>query len=576
MSEHPHEKLGRARPEPAAQAEPASEDPFERLVDPGVSSDERENLTTPYLPPPIARPPMESSPQLKRHIDAYQKLLGVSRQLSSILNHGELLDAILDAVIPLFNAQRGMILLREGESLRVARGRDLEQEHLPADIGQISHTLAGQCLSENRIVEFDQLSTPEYKDIQSIRVNQLFSAVCCPLRRQKDPFGVLYLDSSNSSMTPAALDREILEAFAAQAAISLINSELIRDIEDRRVILARENEELRTAVQGGWQFASLIGRSEEMQTLFEKMRLVKDLDLSVVLIGESGTGKELVAQALHSEGGRSKSPFVPVNCGAIPGELFESEFFGHIMGAFTQAVKDRPGLVEQADGGTLFLDEIGDLPREFQPKLLRFLESGEFRRVGENRTRHSSVRVVSATHRDLRKMVSEGTFRQDLYYRLNGMHIDLPPLRDRREDIPLLIDHFFTKTKERFKRDIQGMTNRALKSLMDYQWPGNVRQLRHVIEGACALVREGESLDVAHLQLHLPDLKTASVPANGVADESMPKKLHDAVTAAERQCIRQSLERNDWVITKAAGELGISRQHLHNRLRLHGLVRPGR
>ena len=497
------------------------------------------------------------------------------RRLSSILDHESLLDAILDAVIPLTGAQRALVLLQQGTQLEVARGRDVSRESLPSDAGQISLTLARRCMAQNELLEFDELSTrPDLREIKSIQLNQLFSAVCVPLRKQNQPFGVLYLDSSLPTMTPTPGDREMLEAFAAQASVCLVNADLIRELENSKVVLTRENQELIAKVQGNWRFASLIGRSEEMQKLFERLRLVKDLDLSVVLIGESGTGKELVAQALHSEGARAKQSFVPVNCGAIPANLFESEFFGHVRGAFTGANVDRPGLVEQADHGTLFLDEIGDMPIEFQPKLLRFLESGEYRRVGETRVRKSNVRVISATHRDLRKMADEGTFRADLFYRLDGVHVDLPSLRERRVDIPILIEHFFKLAVERFQRAVNGMTNRALQSLLAYPWPGNVRQLRHAIEGACALVRDGESLDVSHLQLHLPDLTVTRMVTPQLAEPSLPIALQDAMTTAERQTLTAALDRHDWNITRSAKELGISRQHLHNRIRHHGLERP--
>ncbi|MEZ4648650.1 MAG: sigma 54-interacting transcriptional regulator [Candidatus Eisenbacteria bacterium] len=440
---------GALRPQPSPQPAPSpardlardaaasKPSPFERLLDPaartrGVSESERRELVPPRLFPSGGRDPW-LDPRSDRQLAALRDLLQVMRRLSSILDHESLLDAILDAVIPLTGAQRALVLLQQGTQLDVARGRDVSRESIPADAGQISLTLARRCMAQNELLEFDELSTrPDLREIKSIQLNQLFSAVCVPLRKQNQPFGVLYLDSSLPTMTPTPGDREMLEAFAAQASVCLVNADLIRELENSKVVLTRENQELIAKVQGGWKFATLIGRSEEMQKLFERLRLVKDLDLAVVLIGESGTGKELVAQALHSEGTRAKQSFVPVNCGAIPANLFESEFFGHVRGAFTGANVDRPGLVEQADHGTLFLDEIGDMPIEFQPKLLRFLESGEFRRVGETRVRKANVRVISATHRDLRKMADEGTFRADLFYRLDGVHVDLPPLRERR------------------------------------------------------------------------------------------------------------------------------------------------
>ena len=515
----------------------------------------------------IRRPDPEEADQLK----AYRLLADVSRKLSSILDQDALLDAILDAVIPLARAERGIILMLQDGEMSSVRGRDRRGEVLNDDAVRVSKTLAQQCLEENRIRHFSDLNNaPELREVKSIRALDILSAICIPLHDKGRPFGVLYLDSHLPTL-PLRSQSELLEAFAAQASVSLSNARLLEQLEESKSILVRENEDLRAEVRGRRGFENLVGESPAMQRVFERIRLVKDLDVPVLVLGESGTGKELVARAIQSEGARSEEPFVPINCGAVPSELLESELFGHEKGAFTGATRAHPGMVEQANGGTLFLDEVGDMPLPFQLKLLRFLESGEFRRVGDAEQRHADVRVISATNRALGEMLG-GTFREDLFYRLDGVRIELPPLRERREDIPLLVSYYLEKIQERHPREIRGITERAQRFLNSYPWPGNVRQLVHALRGACALVPDGRALDESHLTSHLADLN--GQPTNGKSILSDSRNLQEIVAEAERTGIERALQDHDWNITRAAKDLGISRQHLHNRIRVHDLERP--
>jgi transcriptional regulator with GAF, ATPase, and Fis domain len=246
---------------------------------------------------------------------------------------------------------------------------------------------------------------------------------------------------------------------------------------------------LRRRLKTDQSFAGIVGHDAKMQELFETIREVAEVDVPVFIQGESGTGKELVAAAIHNEGIRAKKPFVPVNCGALPEGLLTSELFGHVKGSFTGALRDKKGRFELANGGTLFLDEVIDLPKDMQSKLLRVLQEGTFERLGDEKTKSVDVRIISAANRDLKNEVKRGNFRDDLYYRINVVPIYMPPLRERKNDIPLLIDHFFSRIVTDGSRDYPEISDDAVSLLMDYHWPGNVRELENAIQFAIVKCR---------------------------------------------------------------------------------------
>jgi len=319
-----------------------------------------------------------------------------------------------------------------------------------------------------------------------------------------------------------------------------------------------------------------------MRRIFRLVSKVARTDSTVLLTGESGTGKELVAHAIHLQSRRANGPFVPVNVGALPESLIESELFGHGRGAFTGATIDRPGLIEAADGGTLFLDEIGDMPLTSQVKLLRTLESNEVRRLGETATRLVDVRVIAATHRDLQHMAAEGRFREDLYYRLNVVQIDLPPLRERREDIGLLASYFLDRIARREGRDLR-FSPAAAAILERHDFPGNVRELENAVEHAFA-VAEGDILlpDDLPGPIRAPRLLPRSQPdgASGAAAPAAvaleaPARDGWTIAEVEREHIQRVLERHHGNATAAAKQLGISRTTLWRKLRQYGLRRAG-
>jgi DNA-binding NtrC family response regulator len=323
---------------------------------------------------------------------------------------------------------------------------------------------------------------------------------------------------------------------------------------------------------------NIIGASPKMQRILRLVTRVAATDSTVLLLGESGTGKELIARSLHVQSRRAQGPFVPVNLGAIPESLMESELFGHSRGAFTGASAERRGLIEAADRGTLFLDEVGDMPPLSQVKLLRVLENNEVRRVGEDVPRHVDVRVVAATHRDLQSEIERGRFREDLYYRLNVVQIELPPLRERREDIGLLASYFLERAARREGRGAMTFAPEAAALLERYDYPGNVRELENAVDHAVA-VAEGAEIQPADLpgSIRSPRLLPRGAdgePVSGAAPDERPREEW-SLAEVEREHIQRVLAHHRGNATNAARQLGISRTTLWRKLRQYGLKRSG-
>lgn len=324
-----------------------------------------------------------------------------------------------------------------------------------------------------------------------------------------------------------------LRLFADQAAVSIANARAFEEIQALHERVKQENDYLRAEVNEN--FGGLLGQSPALKTVLSQIELVAPTDASVLILGESGTGKELIARALHDRSSRSHRALVKVNCASIPRELFESEFFGHARGSFTGAVRDRVGRFQLADGGTLFLDEVAEIPSELQSKLLRVLQEGEFERVGEDRTRHVSVRVLAATNRNLEKAVETGRFRRDLYFRLSVFPLKVPPLRDRLEDIEILAARFLGQAAKRMHSSARTLTRKNLQDLMRYSWPGNVRELQNVIERAVILARGGP----LHFSLHESAISGAAEAAHTTLVSTRRQRLE-----LERQSIIGALERS--------------------------------
>ncbi|NBB94588.1 MAG: response regulator [Planctomycetes bacterium] len=345
------------------------------------------------------------------------------------------------------------------------------------------------------------------------------------------------------------------------------------DLNELRAVVARAAEmtaqrrtihELKERLDEKFGFGNIIGQSAPMLRILETVRRIATSDLSVLILGESGTGKELLANAIHQNSERAEKRFVAINCAGLSETLLEDELFGHVKGAYTGAGGDRPGRFEHADGGTMFLDEVGDMPLTMQAKLLRVLENGEVVRVGSNEPYRVNVRIISATNGDLAEKVKAKEFREDLYFRIKGATIEIPPLRQRREDIPLLIEHFLAQANETHGRTINGLTPEARRVLMSYPWPGNVRQLRNVVENMVVLAASDKlAVDDLPPEIHQPP--------NDLTDGQFRELAGISIDEAETQLIRNTLKMVEGNREKAASILGIGERTLYRKIKEYGL-----
>jgi len=343
-----------------------------------------------------------------------------------------------------------------------------------------------------------------------------------------------------------------------------------RAVERRR--LRMQTATLRRELEGVYSFHNLVGKSAIMRDVYRLLEQAAGLDITVLLTGETGTGKELAARAIHYHSARKERRFVPVNCGALPSELVESELFGHVKGAFTGAAGAKPGLFEEAEGGTIFLDEIGELPLAVQVKLNRALQEKEIRRVGDNRATKVDIRVIAATHRDLKAEAQAGRFREDLFYRLHVFPVHLPPLRDRREDIPLLAEHFLEKHARALRRELTGFSPDTLRALTGYPWPGNVRELENAVERAVA-VAQGNPIELRDLPPDVKGTQEGAIPPEVLSGLPYRDALELARERVSRDYLTTILREADGIVTRAAEKAGMERESLHRLLRRYG-IRP--
>ncbi len=402
-------------------------------------------------------------------------------------------------------------------------------------------------LSDLRMPELDGLGLLEHIQAQKLPVVVMMMSA------------YVELDTAIEALKLGAIDY-VSKPFKGDEVILKVKLALERQrLTEQKNRLLRENAELRARptpqqpVPGG-----VIGKNSKLLKIFQTIDKVAGYKSTVLIIGESGTGKELAARSLHTQSqSRCAGPFVPINCGAIPEALLESELFGHAKGAFTDASREKVGLVEQAQGGTLFLDEIAELPLQLQVKLLRFLQEGEIRRVGETRTRKVDVRIVAATARDMSTMVKNGDFREDLYYRLNVLQLNIPPLRQRRDDIPILAEHFIQKFTERLDRTSMLLSSEVLRVLMDYAWPGNIRELENTIERAMVL-SDGDTIELDVLPAHMRDSEH-TLDITFLGGSLSIKKANRLI---ERKLIERALEETGGNRTRAAELLEISHRAL--------------
>ncbi len=505
--------------------------------------------------------------EVNRQFERERLMLEINNAVVSILDLGELVKAVSAILRDIMPHDAAGIALYEPESNRLREYSNVTYKDLQAfregETIPLEGTPAGEVFTTRQpllIRHPDLAKYPADRYSQRPVEGSPKSACLAPLISHGRTLGVAGI----SSTQPEKFTEEDLELFhriAGQIAIAVENALAFREIEALKNKLNSEKLYLEGEIRTEHNFEELIGTSPSFKRILKQVETVAPTDSAVLIRGETGTGKELLARAIHNLSARSERSLVKLNCAAIPTGLLESELFGHEKGAFTGAIAQRIGRFELAHKGTLFLDEVGDIPLELQPKLLRVLQEQEFERLGSTRTQKVDVRLIAATNSDLEQMVADKTYRSDLYYRLNVFPVTIPPLRDRRDDIPTLARYFTQKYATRLKKRIEAIPSEAMAVLAAYHWPGNVRELEHFVERAVVLTQGPE------LEVSLSELKRV-VP-------TVPAEV-STLEAAERQHILRALEEAHWVVggaNGAAARLGMKRTTLQSKMQKLGLER---
>jgi Nif-specific regulatory protein len=477
-------------------------------------------------------------------------LYEISQVINSILDPEELFNRMMDLALSATRAERGLIwLVDPAGTLTVKVARNIDQRTID-DTSEVSRTIMDTVLRTGEaLLTSDAKTDPRFSGSESVVLYNILSILCAPLKKKDAIIGVIYIDSRTTTNVFTEKDKDFLAAFANMAAIAIENATL-------QARLKEENISLKQEIRSHYQFDNLVGRSPNFLAAMDLVHKVLDSAVPVMIQGESGTGKEMVARAIHYNGPRRDKRFVAQYCGALPETLLESELFGYRRGAFTGAVADKKGLFEAANGGTFFLDEIADIAPSTQAKLLRVLQDGELRRIGDNESIRVDIRVISASNRDLQKEVRDGRFREDLYYRLNVVAITLPPLRERHDDIPLLCHHFLTTNPAITAKGIREIEQRALDLLMDFPWPGNIRELENVIS-YMGVMAKGDTIRAYDLPDNIRKWKQSA--ASLVPGKTMREVEKDYLLATLKEC------GGDRKLT--AHKLGISLRTLQYKLK---------
>jgi formate hydrogenlyase transcriptional activator len=505
--------------------------------------------------------------ELRSKNERLKLLLDLNNAVVSNLDLRDLLRAIASSVRQVMKCDSVGVALPDPDDQRLrihavdfpeGKGLIREESKVPSADGPTSRAFGK---SETIALDAHALAGLDAGDLA---VAEGFRALCdIPLVSRNRALGVLCLGRLHDC--PFTGDEvEFLRQVAAQVAIAVENALAYRQIADLKDKLAQEKLYLEDEIRSQMNFDSIVGNSAALQKVLRQVETVAPTDSTVLIYGETGVGKELVARAIHNLSSRSRSAFVKLNCAAIPTGLLESEMFGHEKGAFTGAIAQRIGRFELAHEGSVFLDEVGEIALELQPKLLRVLQEREFERLGSSRTLRTNARLIASTNRDLAAMVKEQKFRMDLYYRLDVFPIHVPPLRERREDIPLLVRHFVQQFARRMNRTIDTIPSETMNVLVRYQWPGNIRELQNLLERA-VILSAGPVLKVP-----LADLETQPMSAATGEQETLEE--------AERRTILDALQRSNWVVSGrkgAAALLGLKRTTLHWRMDKLGIRRSG-
>jgi Nif-specific regulatory protein len=499
-----------------------------------------------------ARDDWPDAPALANMARDLTLLVKISTTINSIREADELQRELLRFIFEVVPAERGAILM-VGDDGAIVSEFGLERDSESGRAVEVSRTIVRQVFDEgaaflgNDLIEGDRPVGSE-----SLKAARISSLLCVPLVLFGRTVGVIYLTAARPAVRFTEEHMRLVTIISGVAAVALNNARHVEQIERENTLLREESR-----IEH-----SMVGESAAMRQVYQFIARVAPTDTTVLIRGESGTGKELAAQAVHTNSPRRERPFVAINCAALTETLLESELFGHERGAFTGALAQKKGKLEVADGGTVFLDEVGEMPPTMQAKLLRVLQEREFERVGGTKPIRVDVRLVAATNRDLEEAVRRGGFRQDLYYRLNVVSFEMPPLRERKEDITLLASYFVLRYAAKFKRKVTGIAPEVREFLTGYEWPGNVRELENAIERAVVL---GSTERV--LPEDLPETILEAAPSSSDANAPPITKYTDALREAKKQLILRALEQSGGSFTEAAHSLGVHPNYLHRLIR---------
>jgi Nif-specific regulatory protein len=499
------------------------------------------------------------SESLVRENRILSAFLEVSRVLNSSFELEKNLSRTMRVLGDFLEMERGSVFLHDQatKQLRIVAAHGLTKEQIKRGSYRIGEGIVGRVMETGSPMVIPNVGDePLFLNKTGARIGKEgISFLCVPIHFKKNPIGVLSVDRIfKDQSTTIDEDIRVLEILASIIAQYVVLWEHYQESETER-------ENLRRELKGKYSLPNIIGMSEKMQDVFEAVHRVSEAKATIILYGESGTGKELIAKAIHYMSPRAKKPFVKFNCASIPEGLLESELFGHEKGAFTGAITARKGRFEIAHEGTILLDEVGDLPINLQPKILRVLQEKEFERVGGEKTIKVDVRLIAATSRNLEELVARGGFREDLFYRLNVVPIFMPPLRERKEDIPLLVDFFLTRFNEENKKNVV-ISPESLRVLLDYHWPGNVRELENTIERLVVM-----SARNIVLPADLPVSLTLPSPGGVFHKESLQAGIKDI----EKSSILNALEKSGWVQARAARILGLTPRQIGYKMKKYGI-----
>jgi serine/threonine-protein kinase PknK len=526
----------------------------------------------------------------KAQEDRLLRLQRVAKAVNSELHLDRLLAIVIDHVIELAGAERAFLVLgKAGAEPAVRVARNFEREDVASPEEAFSRNVVETVLKTGQsVLAANAVEDRRFQDFLSIHAIRARSVLCLPLVSRAQVIGAIYVDNRLQKGAFTDVELQTLSSLSDFASIAIenarlyeenerrarelevLNAQLAHRVDAQAQELSDARERLRRAGEPAGTYAEIIGRApimREVLRLLDKIVLTED---PVLIEGESGTGKELVARAVHSKGSRARQPFLSENCAALTETLLESELFGHVRGAFTGADRDKKGLFELADKGTLFLDEVGDMSPDMQKKLLRVLQEGEIRPVGGKSVRKVDVRIISASNKDLRKLVDAGEFREDLYYRLKVLTIRVPPLRQRKEDVPLLAEHFL-RVHAPAGRRAKALGEGVLDRLVAYDWPGNVRELENEVKRMIALGEDVVGVD----DLSEPVRRGGRPLAAAVAEDGPVQNLVELVERVERREIEKALEQAQGNKTRASDLLGISRFTLQRKLEKYGMEAAG-